>query len=143
MSNPTRLATLSKDVARTFARASKASRRATVLLACERAVKAAQLTAPEALEVLASLRGESKLAAGGRKRILRLVEQLDEAYFDLSERSGKAAAAKSAAAFRKARAAAALGYALGKDEALHEALYEAAHVHDSDPPAFLLALIAT
>jgi hypothetical protein len=54
-----------------------------------------------------------------------LAAQLDEQYFKLSEKA-EPAESQALATFRKARAAAALAFALSQDSAqLHEAIYEA------------------
>jgi hypothetical protein len=87
---------------------------------------------------LVLLRNKQNERSSARHNLEVLAAQLDEQYFKLSE-DGESNTSKALAAFRKARAAAALAFALSPDaRELHEAMYEAITA-SSDPSEAILA----
>lgn len=116
-SNQPRLADL-------FRRATAEVRRQASHLACEHAVAATGVAGPDvvlALEVMSKRGGEPEV----RRRLNQLAEEFDDEYFRLDEED-ESDREQVSRAFRKARAIAALAFALTDDDGeLHEALYEA------------------
>jgi hypothetical protein len=131
-----RLETISRTVSEAFRRADEVQKRHAVLLACEIAVSQADLHGTAVDAALAVLRqGGSNGAA--RLAIEALSDQLDSEYFALQEEDGPVVRPSEALLqFRKARAAAALGFALSPiPEDLGEALYEAMSASDDQAAA--------
>lgn len=121
-----------------FRQAPSSKRREAARLACEQAVAATALTAVEAGEALAVLRGAVRQDGALHERLDRLAATLDDEYLRLSEDGG--AEGQAFRCFRRARAASALVFALTADAAqLHEALYEA--LFSLDDPTELVRLL--
>ena len=117
-----RLDTLAPNLAERFRRASAEQRRRAARIACEAAVEAAGLAAPEINDSLAILRADAIADASLRERVETLRERLDDAYFRLDDEGHRADALL---CFSRARATSAVGFALSVPEAeLHEAIYE-------------------
>jgi hypothetical protein len=120
-----RLDSVSPSLAGAYRAANDNQRRGAALAACIVAVAQAELRGGEVDAALATLRHEGSEQFDVRHKLDRLVAQLDEQYFKLSEET-ETTTPEALATFRKARAAAALAFALSPDpEQLHEALYEA------------------
>jgi hypothetical protein len=84
--------------------------------------------------------GEDQLAV--RRKLDSLTEQFDEQYFELSE-DADGTTPEALLVFRKARAAAALAFALSPDPGqLHEAMYEAIVASDDEAEAVRAADVA-
>jgi hypothetical protein len=89
------------------------------------AVAQTGLQGSEVDAALAFLRGERNERSHTHHRLEVLAAQLDEQYFKLSKEA-EATTYEALATFRKARAAAALAFALSPDSGqLHDAMYEA------------------
>lgn len=123
-----RLDSMFPNLAARFEEAPLAKRRNAARLACERAVLATGLSAPEVSEAMEFVRGQV-----GFNRSLdslhELVATLDDEYFRLEEQGHKERALVS---FSRARAASALAFVVTADDTqLHEALYEALSAFDA------------
>jgi len=125
-----RLVTLSRVLSEAFQGAGEHQRRRTVLLACESAASQADLQAQPIEAALSSLRD------GGSRVVTRLEIEtsrgpFDAEYLRLQDQDDPAAKRDALLHFRRARAAAALAFALSSDaKELPEALYEAAFATD-------------
>ena len=120
-----RLDSISPNLAGAYREANDDQRRQAVLAACSAAVAQAGLRGAEVDAALAVLRHERTEQPDMRHELDRLAAQLDEDYFKLSEEA-ETTTPEALLTFRKARAAAALAFALSPDAAqLHEAMYEA------------------
>jgi hypothetical protein len=109
-----------------FRQAPVSKRRAAALFACEHAVVAGHVTAPEVDEALAVLRGAAVCDASLRERLERLAARFDDEYFELDEDDSRKQEAR--VWFSKARATSALTFALAADDShLHDAIYESIH----------------
>jgi hypothetical protein len=129
MKKEDRLELIAPELSLALERASERCRRRAARVACEYALARVSLTAP-ALDT-----GLLALRAGkfGQREVLASLEQLTEAldaeYFDLQEKADAGEVEQEAflAAFKKARAANAVCFALKPDslEASRESIYEA------------------
>jgi hypothetical protein len=120
-----RLDSISPSLTKAFRDASDDRRRRAALAVCLVAVAQSGLQGSEVDAALADLRGQRSERTELRHEIEAMAAQLDERYFELSEKA-QAATPEALAMFRKARAAASLAFALSDDTTqLHEALYEA------------------
>jgi hypothetical protein len=128
-----RLDAVSSTATQGFRAASSAKRGAALLAACERAVEIAGIDVVEVLRALAVLRGTDLPDPSLPPRLQVLAVEFDDAYIRMStDETPKQDAVR---LFSKARAVAALAYALSRHEDDHlEAIYEAAHA-ESDPSA--------
>lgn len=135
-----RLDSLAPVVAELFRQAASSKRREAVHVACEQAVAAAGLTAPEVSEALAVLRGAGTADLSLRGRLESLAARFDDEYFQLEEDGGAAQKQQALHYFSKARATSALAFALTADDTqLHEAIYES--IVALDEPGELVRLI--
>jgi hypothetical protein len=120
-----RLDSISESLADSFRKADDAQRRHAVLATCLVAVARSGLQGNEIDAAVDILRhgGGDKLAV--RSKLDSLTERLDEQYLALSK-DADGNTPEALPLFRKARAAAALAFALSPDPGqLHEAMYEA------------------
>jgi hypothetical protein len=125
-----RLETLSRPLSEAFQRAGPEECRSAVLLACENAVSQADLRG-KAIETAMSIIRDGGSLTAARLEIEDLRDRFDTEYLRLQDQDDPAAKAGALLQFRRARAAAALAFALsGESERLHEALYEAAFATD-------------
>jgi hypothetical protein len=125
MGTLSRLDTLSPHLANVFRDANDEQRRRATLAACLAALAQTGLQGGDVDAALALLRNGRNDRSNLHHKLENLAAQLDEQYFRLSEESD-ATAPEALATFRKARAAAALAFAISPDSAkLHEAIYEA------------------
>ncbi|UOZ07870.1 hypothetical protein [Amycolatopsis sp. WQ 127309] len=119
------LASIAPTVAGRLVSMSPTARRDLVVEVCRLAVDRADLTDP-LIDVALAAKGSSTPAA--RREIQALTERLDEQAWDIQDQvdAGAAAAEDYDRAFRRARAAAAVGFAAGESlESAYDALYEA------------------
>jgi hypothetical protein len=136
--DPSRLDSVAPVLAARFRQAPSNNRRQAAQVACEQAVVAAGLTAPEVSEALAVLRGTAAPDVSLRERLDSLAARFDDEYFQLDEDGGQKQQAL--LCFSKARATSALAFALAADDAqLHEAIYES--ISALDEPAELVRLV--
>jgi hypothetical protein len=120
-----RLDSLSPTLTNAFRNASDDQRRRAALAACLVAVAQTGLRGSDVDAALALLRDERNQRSEIRHKLEVLSEQLDERYFKLSEEA-ESISSEALDTFRKARATAALAFALSPNsEQLHEAMYEA------------------
>lgn len=125
-------------VSERFRRAPSNKRRQAARVACEQAVAAAGVTAPEVSEALWVLRGAAAPDASLRERLKSLAASFDDEYFELNEDGGQKQQALMC--FSKARATSALVFALADDDAqVHEAIYES--IAALDEPAELVRMV--
>jgi hypothetical protein len=125
MGTPLRLDSISQNLAGAYREANDDQRRRAALATCSAAIAQAELQRDEVDAALAVLRHEGTEQADMRQKLDRLAAQLDEEYFKLSEEA-ETTTPEALLTFRKARAAAALAFALSPDPGqLHEAVYEA------------------
>lgn len=137
-----RLDSISASLADSFRTANDEQRRQAALATCLVAVAQTDLqgNAIDAAVDLLRHGGESQLAV--RRKLDSLTEQLDEQYFELSE-DADSTTPEALLVFRKARAAAALAFALTPDPGhLHEAMYEAIVASDDQAEAVRAADVA-
>jgi hypothetical protein len=133
--DPFRLDSVSPLVAARFRQAPSNKRREAARLACEQAVVATGLAAPEVTEAMAVLRGAAAADVSLRERLDGLAARLDDEYFRLDEDGSQKQEAL--LYFSRARAAAALAFSLAADDAqLHETIYES--ISALDDPAELM-----
>lgn len=127
-----RLKTISQALSEAWQRAGDQQRRRAARLACELAVLQSGLRGAAADTALEILRGERDAPTeAARCEVEALSERLDAEYLGPQERDEPAARLEARLLFRRARAAAALHFALSADpEQLHEVLYEAAFAAD-------------
>lgn len=125
-----RLESLAPQTARRFQASGPIQRRNAVVAACELAASRTGLESPDAAAALRLLR--SGVTDSDQRTLLeRLAEQLDDIYFSLSDRTDSESESAAMGAFFRARAAAALAFALGNSVADQlEALYEACACFD-------------
>jgi hypothetical protein len=137
-----RLESLSLEAAEALRTTSHAARVRATALACEAAVKDAALSGEsDIVEALTALRSGEPHAGGLRERVEALAGRFDDEYFALAESESAAQGEEALEAFSKARAVAALAFALkGNVKDLQEAVYEAA-LAVSDPQMVLRAAI--
>jgi len=134
-----RLDAISASLAGAYREANDDQRQHAALAACVVAVTQAGLQGAEVDAALAILRHEAGEQPDVRPELDRLAGQLDEEYFKLTE-AADAITPEALVFFRKARAAAALAFALSPDSRqLHEALYEAIAASSSQPEAMRVA----
>ncbi len=120
-----RLDSISPSLTKAFRDASDDQRRRAALAACLVAVAQTGLRGRDVDAALALLRDERNQRSDMCHKLEVLSEQLDERYFKLSEEA-ESISSEALDTFRKARAAAALAFALSPNsEQLHEAMYEA------------------
>ena len=137
--NPTRLHTLSDELASAVRDANPERQRRAVLAACEFAARSASLSDSVVGEALDVLRRDDMGASDLRNRLGELAHQADDAYFEAADRQDEAEENRNDALrlFSRARALAALAFALAPDPTgPSEAIYEAATSLD-DPSALL------
>ena len=135
-----RLDSTAPVAAERFRRASASKRREAACVACEHAVAAVGLTAPDTSEALTVLRGAAPADASLHGRLESLAAGFDDAYFRLDESGGDAQKHQARHCFAKARAASALAFAVTDDDTrLHEAIYEA--ICALDEPGELVRLV--
>jgi hypothetical protein len=141
MGTISRFEAASASLAEAYRKASDDQRRRAVLAICLFAVEQAGLQSREVDEALALLRRDVPASGDLQEKLLRLAAQLDERYFELSEDTENITP-ESLVMYRKARAAAALAFALSPNgEQLDEAIYEAIYA-SSDPDEATLAVEA-
>jgi len=120
-----RLDSISTNLVRSFRQANDYQRRQAALATCLIAIARTGLQGNEVDIAISLLRRGGNDQSDVRRRLDSLTAQLDEHYFKLSEDAGTTTP-EALFVFRKARAAAALAFALTPDSGqLHEALYEA------------------
>lgn len=125
MGTLSRLDSLSPHLANVFRDASDEQRRRATFAACIAALAQTGLQAGDVDAALALLRNGRNERSNLQQKLENLAAQLDEQYFRLSEESD-ATTPEALATFRKARAAAALAFAVSANSGqLHEAIYEA------------------
>jgi hypothetical protein len=137
-----RLDSISESLADSFRKADDEQRRHAALATCLVAVARSGLQGNEIDTAVDLLRhgGEDQLAV--RRKLDSLTEQFDEQYFKLSE-DAVGTTQEALLVFRKARAAAALAFALSPDPGqLHEAMYEAIVASDDQAEAVQAADVA-
>ncbi|HEX7921452.1 MAG TPA: hypothetical protein VF583_10895 [Bradyrhizobium sp.] len=137
-----RLDSISPSLADSFRKADDEQRRHATLTACLVAVAGTSLQGNEidaAVDFLRHGRGD-QLAV--RRKLDSLTEKFDEQYLKLSE-DADGTTPEALLVFRKARAAAALAFALSPDPGqLHEAMYEAIVASDDQVEAVRAADVA-
>jgi len=120
-----RLESISPNLAGTYREANDDQRRRAALVLCSTAVAQVGLQGSEVDAAFAVLRHERREQSDIHQMLDRLAAQLDEEYFKLSDEA-ETTTSEALLTFRKARAAAALAFALSPDAGqLHEAVYEA------------------
>jgi hypothetical protein len=120
-----RLDSISPNLAGAYREANDDQRRRAALATCSAAVAQVGLQGSEVDAALAVLRHERTSRSDIRQKLDHLAAQLDKEYFKLGEEA-KTITPEALLTFRKARAAAALAFALSPDPGqLHEAVYEA------------------
>jgi hypothetical protein len=138
-----RLDSICPSLAIALRKADDQKRRKAISAACLVAVRRSGLHGDEvdaALELI--LHGRNDVA-DTRSKLDALVVQFDELYLQLKEEAGDELTAEAIAFFRKARAAAALSFALSPDSRqLHEAVYEAIIASDDQAEATQAAEMA-
>jgi len=135
-----RLDAVAPVAAERFRRAPSSTRREAARVACEQAVAAVSLTAPDVSAALAVVRGDDPADAALRERLEHLAAEFDEAHFQLDEDGGASQGRPARQHFARARAASALAVAVQDDDAqLHEAIYEA--ISALDEPDALIRLV--
>jgi len=138
----TRLDSISRNAGEAFRHATWRQRRRAVLAACEFAVRRSELNENIVAEALALLRAEKAPDITVRQRLEELAARLDDQYFDASKEPDEALGPDGLGFFSKARAAAALAYAFGDPERIHEAIYEAIAT-TNDQEELLKTILAT
>jgi len=127
-----RFETESPSLVEAYRQASHDQRRRAVLAMCLFAVEQAGLQSGEVDDALALLRRDVPGSSDMQQKLDRLAAELDERYFVLSADTDNITP-EAFVMFQKARAAAALAFALSPNgEQLHEAIYEAISA-SSDP----------
>jgi hypothetical protein len=120
-----RFETTSPSLVDAYRQASRNQRRRAALGMCLFALEQAGLRCREIDDALALLRRDVSGSSDMRQKLDRLTEELDEQYFRLSDNTENITP-EAFVMFQKARAAAALAFALSPHgEQLHEAIYEA------------------
>ncbi|WAM27988.1 hypothetical protein [Myxococcus sp. NMCA1] len=128
-----RIDSVAQGFADEFLRASLPSQRAILVAACDAGLRNAGVVEPVASNALELIRSGSSGTDALRKDLDGLVAQYDEEYFSRSEEEGRVDL-KAMVKFSKARAFAALSYALGEGDDWLEALYEAVSTMDEQKP---------
>jgi hypothetical protein len=127
-----RFETESPSLVEAYRQAKHDQRRRAVLAMCLFAVEQAGLQSGEVDDALALLRRDVPGSSDMQQKLDRLAAELDERYFVLSADTDNITP-EAFVMFQKARAAAALAFALSPNgEQLHEAIYEAISA-SSDP----------
>ena len=125
----TRLDLIDPDLCARLEIVDKAALRRAAMAACNFALNCSDLAHPFLDQALQELSSNSSPLSNLGKVLEQLVESLDEEYFDLRDaaENGKAEGVDWVVAFRKARAANSVYFAIGEDEylAVAEAIYEA------------------
>jgi len=125
----TRLSTIAVDLVHTLEDQPPAVLRRIAVEAAMLAVTRTRLLDSRLVAPLAAMRGNQEVAPTARIQVAQLVEDLDERAWDLQDLLDSGAGSEEAylEAFRKARAAAAVRYALDADPmtAAFESVYEA------------------
>ncbi|AEI65714.1 hypothetical protein [Corallococcus macrosporus] len=116
-----------------FLRASLTSQRATLVAACEAGLRNAGVMEPVASNALELIRRGGTGTDALRWELDGLVAQYDEAYFSRVDAEG-GLDDEAVSKFSKARAFAALSYALGAEADWLEALYEAVSTLEGQEP---------
>ena len=143
MSAPVRLDSISPNLSESFRRANSLQRRQAALATSLLAISQTELCGEEIDAALAILRTGGSCDNTMRQKLEVLSEKFDEQYFRLNEGSDPAANREALLFFRKARAAAALAFAVcSESETLHEAIYEAIIASDDLADALRSAEIA-
>jgi hypothetical protein len=125
-----RLETISRSLSEAFRQAGDRQRQRAAALACEIAVSQSGLCG-NAVDAALKLLRDWGTELDVQREIGALIERLDDEYLQLWDQAEPAEKLKALTLFRKARAAAALSFALSGDpERLHEAIYEAAFASD-------------
>ena len=136
-----RLDSIAPLIAERFRRAPPDVRRRATLVAIEHAIAATGVSGSDVDAALEVLRSATPPPTNLRQRFETSAAEHDEEYIQLSETGQRETAALWA--FSKARALAALAFALSNDE-LHEAIYEAmAAVDDTERLERSLATVLT
>jgi len=129
MKNSLRLDSISENLANSFRQASELQQRRAASAAAQIAASRTGLRGNEVDAALEILRHGGNDGTAVRQKLETLSADLDDQYLRLGEDADEESGQVSAEAlllFRKARAAAALAFALSSDsEQLHEAVYEA------------------
>jgi len=129
MNTPLRLDSIAEGLANSFRQASELHQRRAASAAALIAASRAGLRGTEVDAALEILRRGGNNGTAVRQRLETLAADLDDQYLRLGEEADEESGQVSPEAlllFRKARAAAALAFALSPDpEQLHEAVYEA------------------
>lgn len=119
-----RLDSVAPSVAERFRQAPSNKRREAARIACEQAIAATGIVAPEVREALDVLRGGATANISLRERLEKLAATFDEEYFRLDDGGDAAQKQEALLYFSKARATSALAFVLADDDQLHEAIYE-------------------
>jgi hypothetical protein len=126
---PSRLSTIAPDLAAWLGHQSRERLRAAAANAAHLAVERTRLTDPRLDAALTALRNGQFGSMAEQSGVQQLVDELDAAAWNLQDKAEVGAVPHQAysAAFRRARAAASVGFALGSDalSAALEAVYEA------------------
>jgi hypothetical protein len=137
-----RLDSISPNLAGSFRQASDHQRRQATLATCLVAVAQSGLQGQEIDAAVDLLRHGGTDQRAVRDKLECISTQLDEQYFKLSEEADTTTP-EALLVFRKARAAAALAFALSPDPGqLHEAIYEAIVASDFEAEAIRAADVA-
>ena len=141
-----RLETAAQDLAAKLRAATPSQQRAAGLLACQLALQAVPMDIPVVSVALEELRDQSTLSIQRVAELNGLVAQLDQAYFDLQDRSEEELDLRPEALrlFGRARAVSALSLAGGGDalESAMEAIYEASMAVDDASRIYKTVLLA-
>jgi hypothetical protein len=132
MGTISRFESLSPTLAEAYRQANDDQRRRAALAICLFALDQAELQGDEVNAALSLLRRGAPGSSDMQQKLERLAAELDERYFELSDDTENITP-EAFVMFQKARAAAALAFALSPNgEELHEAIYEA--ISTSDDP---------
>jgi hypothetical protein len=132
-----RLDSKGRNLADAFRNARPEQRRRAGLVACETAIELVGLDRDDDVSVgLDALRAGRTVGAELRERLRALSTRYDDQYFELDEADGPGKKLEALHLFAKARAAAALSFALSEDVTeLHESIYEAMSALIDNPSA--------
>jgi hypothetical protein len=137
-----RLDSISASLAESFRKADDEQRRQAALATCLVAIARTGLQGGEIDAAVDFLRHGGDDQPAVRRKLDSLTAQLDEQYFKLSE-DADGTTPEALPVFRKARAVAALAFALSPDPGqLHEAIYEAIVASDDEAEAMRAADMA-
>lgn len=141
-----RLETVAKDLAARLRTATPSQQRAASLVACQLALQAAPMDTSVVSAAVEELRDQGVLSIQRVTELNALVAQLDQAYFDLQDRSEDEPdlQPKALRLFGQARAVSALSLAGGGDAlaAAMEAIYEASVTVDDASRIYDAVLLA-